>query len=115
MYLEHPPGTGRAPAPHREVWQHAPSPFDNALQEATFTDSQGRTTPKPAPDTGVLLNGLVVEVRLPCCSCRCCTVSVNLWQLPVVLHTGRLRRCLLSACLSRLPEYSAPSLLVCYI
>ncbi|KAI7845488.1 hypothetical protein COHA_001035 [Chlorella ohadii] len=33
-------------------------------QEATFTDSQGRTTPKPDPDTGVLLNGLVAEVTI---------------------------------------------------
>lgn len=26
-------------------------------------DAQGRTSPQPAPDTGVLINGLVAEVR----------------------------------------------------
>ena len=28
--------------------------------------AQGRTTAKPSPETGVLLNGVVAEVRFPC-------------------------------------------------
>ena len=34
------------------------------LQEATFTDAQGRTSPSPAADSGVLVNGVVVEVTI---------------------------------------------------
>lgn len=38
--------------------------FIEGEQEATFTDSQGRTSAKPSPDTGVLLNGVVAEVTI---------------------------------------------------
>ncbi|KAI7844625.1 hypothetical protein COHA_001715 [Chlorella ohadii] len=33
-------------------------------QEASYMDAQGRTSPQPAPDTGVLINGLVAEVTI---------------------------------------------------